>query len=77
MKNRGRYDQLVVCPFYKYAESQRIGCEGVCPGSTVSLNFENPNDELAYKNNYCRNINRYRHCRVCEMLMEKYGDDGK
>lgn len=77
MKYKGRYDKSIVCPFYRYADSQHIGCEGVCKGNTLSINFENPNEEKAYKDRHCRSMEGYRLCKVCEMLEAKYADDGK
>lgn len=68
---------LIVCPFFKYSDMHHIACEGVCPGNTVSLNFENPHDKNVYKDEYCRDIHGYHYCRVCEMLEAKYADDGR
>jgi hypothetical protein len=76
MKNRGRFDESIVCPFYKFADEYHIGCEGVLGGTSLSINFGNPHDKEEYKNKYCRDICGYHNCRVCEMLEDKY-DDGK
>lgn len=68
-------DAYVVCPFYKWADKHRIGCEGVSDGNVTTLLFGDPNKRNEYKIKYCRSIERYKSCRVCQMLMEKYADE--
>ena len=76
-RNVDTNEKSIVCPFFKWTDNNHIACEGVCLANTVSLNFGNPNDETAYKNRFCRSIDGYKECRICEMLMVKYEDDGK
>lgn len=76
-KNVSNKEVLIVCPFFKYNDPYHIGCEGVCGGTTLSVNFKSPQDKDEYKDRFCRNIENYHKCRVCEMLEAKYVDDGK
>lgn len=77
MKKNVPKEVLIVCPFFKYSDGNHITCEGVCLKNTISLNFENPQGKENYKNRYCRDMPGYHNCRVCEMLEEKWADDGK
>ena len=69
-------DKSVVCPFYKWADQNRIGCEGVSDDNTVSLIFGDTNKRTQYKVTFCRSMERYGSCRVYQMLMRKYVDEG-
>ena len=68
-------DKSVVCPFFKWSDKNHIGCEGVSVGNTVSLVFGDPNRRNEYKIRHCRSLERYKSCRVCQMLMGKYCDE--
>lgn len=76
-RNVNHKEVLIVCPFFKWTDNNHIACEGVESASTVSLNFGDPNEENAYKDRYCRNIDGYKDCRLCGMLLKKWADDGK
>ena len=76
-RNVDTKDGDVVCPFFKWADRNHVACEGVCQGNTTSLVFGDPNTKKKYMDDYCTNIDGYKDCCVCEMLMEKYADDGK
>ena len=68
-------DKSVVCPFYKWADTNRIGCEGLSSENTLSIVFGDPNKRNEYKVRFCRSLENYKGCRVCQMLYEKYVDE--
>ena len=68
-------DKSVVCPFYRWADKVRIGCEGVTDSNTLSLIFGDPNKRNEYKIKYCRSMERYRECQICQLLYRKYADE--
>ena len=68
-------DKSVVCPFYKWADHNRIGCEGITKSNTVSLVFGDSFQRTQYKKTYCRSMEKYSSCRICQMLMGKYADE--
>lgn len=73
----GGNDKYVVCPFFKWADHHRIGCEGVAEGNTVSLVFGDPDKKALYRDTYCRCMEKYTSCRIYQMLARKYVDDGQ
>lgn len=74
MKKNVSKEVLVVCPFFKHTDGNHIVCEGLYGGTTLSINFGDPNDKESYKDAYCRNMDGYHYCRVCVMLEDKYND---
>ena len=70
IKERG-----IVCPFYAWADKNRIGCEGISKDNTLSLVFGDPNKRNEYKIKYCRSMERYRECQICQLLYRKYADE--
>lgn len=77
MRDEYKREVLIVCPFYKHSDSNHIKCEGFCPGTSITINFSNPQSENGYKDRYCRSMIQYHDCPICEILEEKYADDGK
>ena len=69
--------EAIVCPFFRWTDNNHIACEGVATSSSVSINFNGRSKVEAYKERFCRDINGYRRCHLCKMLLEKYADDGK
>jgi hypothetical protein len=76
-RNADPKEKAIVCPFFKWTDNNHIACEGVETSSSVSLNFNGRGKVEAYKERFCRDIDGYRRCRFCKMLLEKYADDGK
>lgn len=67
-------DKYVTCPFFLKSKPNRICCEGVeKKNNTINLVFEDPGKQKEYMQRYCDNIEKYRNCRICGMLEEKYG----
>ena len=76
MKNRqGRYDKAIVCPFYRCSDPFHICCEGINEDTSIKVTFGNPDKVNTYKDCFCRNIDAYKRCMVCEMLERKYADE--
>lgn len=74
-KNGGRYDKYIVCPFYRGSDPYHISCEGVTKDTSIKVAFGDSNKTSMYKDAFCRSIDGYRRCRICEMLMGKYADE--
>lgn len=64
--------KYVVCPFYHKSDSYRICCEGVDDNNTVNLIFSDSRKQKEYKQEFCYNIDNYKHCLICAMLNAKY-----
>lgn len=65
-------ERLVKCPFYKNDDAQKITCEGIVDGSTLSLNFRLKSDKRCQFTIFCCHHN-YKFCEIYRMLMsEKY-----
>lgn len=66
--------KYVVCPFYKKHENNHIVCEGTESSNTIHLTFGAKENAISYTKRYCNNIERYKHCCICTMLMMKYDE---
>lgn len=77
MKNRGRYDKAIVCPFYRNSDPYHISCEGVTKETSTKVSFGDTEKVNAYKDKHCRSLSGYGRCLICDMLERKYIDDGK
>ena len=65
--------KYVVCPFYRRNDNNRICCEGLEDRNTINLVFEDSKKQVAYRNEYCCDIDNYKNCKICAMLKKKYG----
>lgn len=68
-------DKSVICPFFRYSDQHNICCEGVSTDSSIKVTFGDPRSKASYKDDFCRDINSYKECRVCKMLFRKHGVD--
>jgi hypothetical protein len=64
--------KYIVCPFYRRTDTNRICCEGVDDENTINLVFGSQSRMLEYAKTYCESIENYQHCRICQMLNEKW-----
>lgn len=74
----GSFKQVyVVCPFYITDDgAQRVTCEGVVDGSSLSIYFSKRADYETLMSVFC--CQHYEKCEIYRMLMEnKYEEDDK
>lgn len=63
----------VRCPFYRNNESTQVSCEGIWPGSTVTVTrFRSSKQTLEHMRRLC--MSRYTQCRLYSRIEEKYED---
>ncbi len=74
MSKHGNYvDSKVVCPYYKWSDSNKIACEGIEKGSAINITFGSKIKKKEHMLIYCCDINKYKQCTICSMLNRKYG----
>lgn len=64
--------KYVVCPYYHTEQRCKILCEGVQADAYNHLVFQNDVAKKMYMKKYCRDIENFRNCRICEMLDLRY-----
>lgn len=70
------YDsEIVVCPYYKRNDSNRICCEGLSEKTRLNFTFEDTKKRRQYMDNYCKNLRNYNNCVICYALDRKHGVD--
>jgi hypothetical protein len=67
--------KYVVCPYYHSNDNNRVCCDGVTDGNTVNVVFGDPTKRKKYMECYCNSIEKYSHCKICNMLHKKWSDD--
>lgn len=65
-------DERNVCPFYKRYRKMSVVCEGVTGQSNTEVSFYTEKAKWKYINEYCRSLDNYESCLICQMLKEKY-----
>ena len=65
----------VLCPFYHSEDSNRVCCEGLEDDSTIHVVFQSSRKKTAYSTKYC--CERYKSCKVSQILFDKYGGDDR
>ena len=68
-------DAEAVCPFFRKNDPNRIRCEGLEKHSTINLVFEDTKKQKEYLREHCCDIEGYKRCHICEMLLKKYEVD--
>ena len=65
---------IVVCPFYKGEDKQKIRCEGVkvVSGGVLHLVFEAPKDKDRHRDKVCANHIESKKCPIFKMLCDQY-----
>lgn len=66
-------ERLVKCPFYKKDETQKITCEGIVDGSSLTITFRLKEDKRKQFTLYCCTHN-YKFCEIYRMLMSNKYD---
>lgn len=67
-------DDCVRCPYYTAEQQRQLRCEGLTPGSRLSLYFNGDRKMSEYKKTFC--LKRWRSCRIVRMLDQKYEEEG-
>ena len=63
----------VRCPFYRSDGEREISCEGLWPGTTLTVTrFRAPRQTLEHMQRLC--MSRYTQCRLYSRIEEKYED---
>ena len=72
----GTYKQVyVLCPFFKYDDTQRITCEGIIPHSSIRTIFHSPAAYNKHMAEFC--CKNYQNCEIAKLVDEKYDDQGR
>ena len=75
MSRDNRNDKAIVCPYYRCSDPYHICCEGVTEDTSIKVTFGDPKKTANYKHCFCRSIEAYKRCKVCDMLERKYADE--
>ena len=70
MRSGIQVSKEVNCPFYIHEEAHRLVCEGIEPGTTISITRTDGKGFDSYKKRYCDRV--WQNCRIAKMLLQKY-----
>lgn len=60
----------VQCPFYRQNDGRNIRCEGIWPGSGITVTYSGPKVRLAHMERFC--MSRYTRCQLYRQIQQKY-----
>lgn len=69
--------KFVKCPFYRNHDQNRIVCEGLSEGNTLSLVFQSSREKSEYMKDVCYGLLTCRDCLIHIMLDTKYEGDSQ
>ena len=69
---RGYQSKYVVCPFYHQESGLRIQCEGFCKSCSLQITFENKEDMLCHRKNFCESFERHSKCPLFPVISRQY-----
>lgn len=73
---RGAISADVQCPFYHRHDSNRIICDGLARGSTISMHFKSPERREAYMWQHCMDVKTCAFCGLYGALQDAYRGKG-